>query len=111
MTEDDLRRHQLDKESRSRARHQFWSGRDYDSYVCPDCDRRGDHPDVDGLDVHHRDEDPRNNSPENLVALCRTCHYARHGRTYDPQTVDDWEERFREELLADRNSDMEFTES
>lgn len=30
--------------------------------------------------VHHRDENPRNNSLENLASLCRDCHERLHGR-------------------------------
>jgi 5-methylcytosine-specific restriction protein A len=30
--------------------------------------------------VHHRDENPRNNSRENLMSLCRDCHEKIHGR-------------------------------
>jgi hypothetical protein len=29
-------------------------------------------------DVHHLDEDHTNNSPENLLRLCRSCHMKRH---------------------------------
>lgn len=32
----------------------------------------------DASDVHHKDEDYRNNSPENLVRLCRSCHMKEH---------------------------------
>jgi hypothetical protein len=31
-----------------------------------------------GLDVHHKDENPLNNDPENLIVLCRSCHLKRH---------------------------------
>lgn len=111
MSEEELRRYKLDNQSRQRARKQFWATHDHDSYECPDCGRRADHTDVDGFDVHHRDGDPRNNGRDNLVGLCRTCHYARHSRVYDPETVDEWEQRFREELLGDSNSDMRFIDS
>ncbi|WP_425430083.1 HNH endonuclease signature motif containing protein [Cohnella massiliensis] len=30
------------------------------------------------VDVHHRDENWQNNSPENLIALCRSCHLKEH---------------------------------
>lgn len=29
-------------------------------------------------DVHHRDEDRKNNDPTNLQALCRSCHVTHH---------------------------------
>ena len=32
------------------------------------------------LSVHHADYDPTNNSPENLIALCSTCHLSKHLR-------------------------------
>lgn len=31
-----------------------------------------------GLQIHHRDEDPFNNSPENLQTLCGACHTRWH---------------------------------
>lgn len=33
-----------------------------------------------GLDRHHIDGDPLNNSPENIVVLCRRCHMEQDGR-------------------------------
>jgi len=30
--------------------------------------------------VHHRDENQRNNAPENLESMCRDCHKRHHGR-------------------------------
>lgn len=41
---------------------------------CVDCgasDKR--------VERHHRDENPINNDPSNIEALCRSCHLARHG--------------------------------
>lgn len=32
------------------------------------------------LDVHHRDGDPFNNTPDNLMGLCRRCHMTIDGR-------------------------------
>ena len=32
------------------------------------------------LTVHHRDHDPMNNKPENLIALCAACHLREEGR-------------------------------
>ena len=32
------------------------------------------------LDVHHRDANHQNNSPENLIVLCRSCHMKVHRR-------------------------------
>jgi len=30
------------------------------------------------MSVHHQDYDPSNNSPENLAALCSSCHLKKH---------------------------------
>jgi 5-methylcytosine-specific restriction endonuclease McrA len=32
------------------------------------------------MSVHHSDYDPSNNSPENLAALCSSCHLKKHAR-------------------------------
>lgn len=39
---------------------------------CADCSSTRN------IDRHHIDENPLNNSPENLVDLCRSCHLMRH---------------------------------
>lgn len=39
------------------------------------CERCGK---PDALDVHHRNRNPLDNSPENLERLCRSCHYREH---------------------------------
>lgn len=41
------------------------------------CEKCGDSDSV--LDVHHKDANPLNNSPENLITLCRRCHKREHG--------------------------------
>lgn len=40
---------------------------------CERCGAKGK-----SLDVHHLDDNPRNNSPENLFTLCRRCHMKAH---------------------------------
>jgi 5-methylcytosine-specific restriction endonuclease McrA len=40
----------------------------------PSCSHCGKVP----ADVHHLNEDKRDNSKENLIALCRSCHVAYH---------------------------------
>ena len=35
---------------------------------------------TEGLEVHHKDENPRNNIPENLQTLCKKCHDKTHMR-------------------------------
>ncbi len=39
---------------------------------CVTCGKSG------RTDVHHKDENWRNNSPENLARLCRSCHIKAH---------------------------------
>ena len=46
--------------------------------LCARCYSRGRVVSADV--VHHVDHDQHNNSPENLQALCRTCHEVHHGR-------------------------------
>ena len=43
--------------------------------ICADC-TWNKYPEI--LQVHHIDEDRSNNSIENLVVLCPTCHNTRH---------------------------------
>lgn len=31
-------------------------------------------------DIHHNDRESQNNRPENLIPLCRGCHYTVHGK-------------------------------
>ena len=67
-------------------RHANWKGGEYTyretmltlckNPTCRDCGLA----DTRVLIVHHIDEDRRNNRLENLVWLCKNCHYLRHGR-------------------------------
>lgn len=63
--------------------------------ACTDCAATLD------LIVHHEDRDRSNNSPENLVTLCRGCHTRRHiaagdipGPSFDPSRPRDTLGRF-----------------
>lgn len=80
--------------SREYAREWYWSVHDPDTYECPDCGRGADR--VYQFDVHHRDGDPCNNAPNNLLGLCRRCHVWRHntGPTLSGLDVDEWKRAF-----------------
>lgn len=41
---------------------------------------------VRNLQVHHKDENPQNNAPSNLMTLCRSCHSLFHSPNNDPTT-------------------------
>jgi len=46
-------------------------------WCCQNCGTpHGQGPGHRTLTVHHRDHDPANNDPSNLVALCAACHLA-----------------------------------
>lgn len=77
---------------RGKHTYRYWKRHDKQSYECPDCDRGVG--EVDRLEVHHKDGDPTNGDRDDLIALCRTCHLARHGRVYDPPSVEKWKRRF-----------------
>lgn len=67
------------KRSRSMARDVFWQDRDRDGYECTDCGRGADEV-AGSFEVHHKDGNPYNNNPENLVGLCKACHALREDR-------------------------------
>ncbi len=48
-----------------------------DNYTCqdPNCKHISDK-----LDIHHIDYDKKNNSPENLITLCASCHTKTNGK-------------------------------
>jgi 5-methylcytosine-specific restriction endonuclease McrA len=42
--------------------------------ICTDCGLiKAEH-------IHHKDENPSNNSDSNLIPLCKECHYKAHGK-------------------------------
>lgn len=65
-------------------KEKFWAEHDIDAYECPDCGNK--RSEVNQFDVHHIDGNPKNNQMDNLVALCQSCHYDRHG--IDPSRAD-----------------------
>lgn len=42
-------------------------------YSCKECARQAD-----VLQIHHIDNNNRNNSKDNLIVLCRSCHAKKH---------------------------------
>lgn len=58
------------------AQHRLCATRRYglwpDDVPCEDCGE------VMATDVHHLDENERNNDPDNLLLVCEGCHNARH---------------------------------
>lgn len=67
--------------------------RERDSDACVACgvvnvpiqvSRQGLLADRSGLVVHHINEDPRDNRPENLITLCMSCHLTHHKSSTTP---------------------------
>jgi hypothetical protein len=57
------------------------------------------------IDVHHIDENPSNNDPSNLIALCPTCHSAFHRKTYSVEAIRFWKLMLQQLNAAyDRNA-------
>jgi predicted restriction endonuclease len=57
------------------------------------------------IDVHHIDENPANNDPSNLIALCPTCHSAFHRKTYSVEAIRFWKLMLQQLNAAyDRNT-------
>jgi len=67
---------------REGARKLFWDLHDAGRYRCPGCGAA--HDETVAMHVHHVDGNPRNNSRDNLVALCNQCHLGgEHGYDID----------------------------
>lgn len=70
--------------------HQNWKG-DNITERSGRCRAKAMYPDVGPCvecgsvkaERHHNDENTRNNSPENIIPLCRRCHTKRHPRSRD----------------------------
>jgi HNH endonuclease len=57
------------------------------------------------IDVHHIDENPANNDPSNLIALCPTCHGAFHRKVYSVEAIRFWKLMLQQLNAAyDRNT-------
>lgn len=100
---DHIERNRRRKNARRIAKQKFWREHDRESYVCPGCG--SETGGVEWWEVHHKDGDPMNNDIENLVALCRTCHYREHDRT-PPRSLDEWKDEF-ESYAENGESDYE----
>lgn len=53
-----------------------------DKWCCRTCGHPHEPEDGYSLGVHHRDGDPTNCTPDNLVALCQRCHLTAQARLY-----------------------------
>jgi len=63
----------LSAQDKNRGRQQ--AQRAFEATACASCGR------TDGrLERHHRDDNPLNNAPENVVVLCTRCHMEADGR-------------------------------
>lgn len=80
--------------SRRYACEWYWSVYDHDRYECPECGRGIER--AKQFDVHHRDGNPTNNHPDNLVGLCRRCHIWHHSdtQTIKGLDVEEWKRAF-----------------
>ena len=87
---------------RMRHRTWYWLEHSFRQFICPDCGRGVGG--VRGVHVHHKDEEPRNGEPDNLIALCGRCHRRRHnGEDTEPRRyVEEWIEAFADELGVER---------
>lgn len=66
-----------------RDRHRERAHADSPGRQCPGCGR--DFSTADRVDVHHRDGDPTNGTPDNLRVRCRRCHLGdEHDRDVEP---------------------------
>lgn len=83
------------KRTRTRHKNQYWSEREREEYECPHCGRGFE--EVERFEVHHRDGNPLNGDSDNLVALCRECHYREHDRE-PPESLEQWKQRINNEL-------------
>jgi 5-methylcytosine-specific restriction endonuclease McrA len=61
-----------ERQARIRARQQCRARFSLKHAVCEDCFYAA------ARERHHVDGDPRNNTPENVRLLCRSCHHRAH---------------------------------
>jgi 5-methylcytosine-specific restriction endonuclease McrA len=92
---DSNNQYKREKNSRTKARKIFWNDCNRDSYRCPDCESQSDY-----YEVHHVDGNHDNNSLNNLVALCYSCHVGRHRRENIEKRLDDMRTEFESIVSA-----------
>jgi 5-methylcytosine-specific restriction endonuclease McrA len=83
---------------RREHREKYWREHDKDEYTCPECGRGRE--EVEELQVHHKDRNTHDGSLENLVGLCRSCHWEHHGIEPGKRTGQ-WQARFFNEYNSD----------
>lgn len=69
-------------------RARWWEIHEKDSYICPDCGRTRDEHGRQ-WEVHHID-----GVAGDCVALCKSCHYVRHGSEMKSMELWAWKEAF-----------------
>lgn len=86
------------------ARSIFWDDQSQEQYECEDCGRGLE--EIHGkFEVHHKDGNPYNNDPENLVGLCKACHAIREGRKPGSDSVYRILRQFKRERVAGNETD------
>lgn len=78
--------------------HRYWKGRDPLETQCADCGVLA--TEVEHFQIHHKNGRDFDNSPENLVGLCISCHRDRHREMDTVTTIEEWKEAFKESLLS-----------
>lgn len=77
---------------RQKARRKYWADKNKNTYRCPDCNRSKEALRT-GFEVHHKDGDPANNDPDNLIALCRPCHNIRENKKPSFNELELWQDQ------------------
>lgn len=75
----------LDQRLRDTARERAESLGDDRCVVCGETE---------GLEIHHRDENPLNNHPMNLIPLCHAHHRQAHRINTEAERLGRWKEGF-----------------
>lgn len=58
-----------------------WAALSYRQYKKRRCEQCYDEPGFGNLHVHHLNENPADNRPDNLVTLCQRCHTSIHQKS------------------------------